>query len=54
MCETESDNVHEAVEQGMVAVDYIPTSENIANGFTKLLTHPVFEIFICELALLSV
>ena len=30
----------------MIVVNYIPTSENVANGFMKLLTHLAFEIFV--------
>ena len=46
--------IHEAVEQGMVGVEYVPTGENVADGFTKLLPRPAFETFVWELALLPV
>ena len=45
--------IREAVEQGTIAVNYVPTSENVADGFTKPLARPAFEIFVRELALLS-
>ena len=44
----------EAVGQGMSSVDYILMSENVADGFTKPLARPAFEIFVRKLALLSV
>ena len=44
--------VHEAVEHGTIAVEYVPTSENVAEGLTKPLVCPAFEIFVHELVLL--
>src|ERR1700730_14910055 len=41
-----------ALEHGMIAVKYVPTSENITDSLTKPLACPAFEIFICKLALL--
>ena len=43
--------IREAVEQGTIAVDYVSTSENVADGFTKPLSRPSFDIFVRELAL---
>src|ERR1700719_3665240 len=44
----------ERLEQGTIQVKYVPMSENVANGFTKLLPQPAFETFVRELALLPV
>jgi hypothetical protein len=35
--------IHEAVEVGDIAVNYIPTEDNIADLFTKALPRPQFE-----------
>ena len=44
--------VHKPVEHSTIAMEYIPTSESIADSLTKPLSHPAFEIFICKLGLL--
>ena len=46
--------IREAVEQGTIGVEYVPTGENVADGFTKPLPRPAFETFVRELALLPV
>ena len=46
--------IHKAVEEELIVVKYVPTSENIADRFTKPLARPAFEIFIRELVLLSI
>ena len=43
--------VHEAVEDGKMKMDYIPSSENIANIFTKALPKPKFVEFVGALGL---
>ena len=44
--------VREAVEHQTISVKYIPTSENIADGLTKPLPRPAFELFVRNLGLL--
>ena len=46
--------IREAVESGTIGVEYVPTGENVADGLTKPLPCPVFEVFIRELALLPI
>lgn len=35
--------IHEAVEEGKITMKYIPTSDNIADIFTKPLPRPQFQ-----------
>jgi hypothetical protein len=44
--------VREAVEHQTISVKYIPTTENIADGLTKPLPRPAFELFVRNLGLL--
>ena len=46
--------VREAVEQGKVKMEYIPTSENVADIFTKALAKPKFLEFVGNLSLAMV
>jgi hypothetical protein len=43
--------VREAVEAGKIEMVYIPTSENVADIFTKALPKPKFEDFVAKLGL---
>jgi len=43
--------IHEAVEDGKINVKYIPTSENVADIFTKPLARPKFVQFVEMLGL---
>jgi hypothetical protein len=43
--------IHEAVEGGRIKMKYIPTSENIADIFTKALSKPKFTQFVGMLGL---
>ena len=43
--------IREAVEDGNIVVNYIPTAENIADIFTKSLAKPKFESFVEGLGL---
>ena len=42
--------IHKAIKQGTIAVDYVPTSENVVDSLMKLLPWPAFKTFIQELA----
>ena len=43
--------IREAVEEGKINVEYIPTTENVTDVFTKALARPKFEVFIEMLGL---
>ena len=43
--------IREAVDEGKINVEYIPTAENVTNVFTKALARPKFEVFIEMLGL---
>ena len=43
--------IREAVDEGKINVEYIPTAKNVANVFTKALARPKFEVFIEMLGL---
>jgi hypothetical protein len=43
--------VYEAVEAGKIEMEYIPTSENVADIFTKALPKPKFKDFVAKLGL---
>jgi hypothetical protein len=43
--------VREAVEKGKITMQYIPTSENVADIFTKALLKPKFTEFVGKLGL---
>ena len=43
--------IREAVEDGKVKMDYIPTKDNVADIFMKALTKPKFKQFVGMLGL---
>ena len=43
--------IQEAVEDGKIAVSYIPTDENVSDIFTKVLARPKFQDFVGKLGL---
>jgi len=43
--------IREAVENDQIVVQYVPSSENVADVFTKALPRPKFEYFIERLGL---
>jgi len=43
--------IHEAVEEGKIDMKYVPTSDNVADIFTKPLAKPKFIQFVETLGL---
>ena len=43
--------IREAVDEGKINVEYIPTAKNVADVFTKALARPKFEVFVEMLGL---
>ena len=43
--------IREAVEDGKVKMEYIPTADNVADIFTKALPKPRFQQFVALLGL---
>ena len=43
--------IREAVDEGKINVEYIPTAENVADVFMKALARPKFEVFVERLGL---
>ena len=43
--------IREAVDEGKINVQYIPTAKNVSDIFTKALPRPKFEVFIEKLGL---
>jgi hypothetical protein len=46
--------IREAVEEGKIKMEYVPTTENVADIFTKALPRPKFEEFVSRLGLVEV
>ena len=46
--------IREAVEEGKIKMEYVPTSKNVADIFTKALPRPKFEDLVSRLGLVKV
>jgi len=46
--------IREAVEEGKIKMEYVPTTENVMDIFTKALPRPKFEEFVSRLGMVEV
>ena len=46
--------IREAVEEGKIKMEYVPTTENVVHIFTKALPRPKFEEFVLRLGMVEV